>query len=154
VQIVASPFIPNHPVSAGLSEDQLTELAYVLAHALNDGMRERILIEVLDSQLDLTSEQAVGVRSMLDRCGLITFNSACKVVPEMAECVVRFTDLLSPVNWLVSHLSLQIPICQLLSLVHMTRKEAQCAAWSAGRRYQADAHDALDQVSPAESAEI
>jgi hypothetical protein len=97
--------------NAGLSEDQLTELAYVLAHALNDGMRERILIAVLDSQLDLTSEQAVGVRCMLDRCGLMTFNSACKVVPEMAECVVRSSAIPSPIDWLVSQCPLR---CRLL----------------------------------------
>lgn len=77
-----------YALGAGLSESQVTEVAYLLACALSDGTHEDVLADVLERQLNVSSSQAEALHDLVLKGRLSGFPQASTSCAELPDCVV------------------------------------------------------------------
>jgi hypothetical protein len=79
---------------AGLTEDPVAEVTFVLACALNDGAHLDALTGVLGEQLSLTRTHTASLLDLIERCGLLSYAATSRTCRDLSVYMVRHCSLL------------------------------------------------------------
>lgn len=78
----------SHCTSAGVTHAQLTELAYIVACCLHDGDQPDLVLDALESQLDIPGSQARTLKHMAKSAGMMPCANATKECPALTDFMV------------------------------------------------------------------
>lgn len=78
----------RHCTLAGVTHVQLTELAYIMACCLHDGDQPDLLLDALESQLDIPGSQARMLKHMAKSARMMPCAAATKECPTLTEFMV------------------------------------------------------------------